>query len=250
LGDAHGEDGLATLPDRAVDVTIADPPFDGRAHRCAAERTDWRARRRALGALPFPPLTQAQLEQAATQLARVTRRWIVVFAGETQLDAWRRALDAGGARFIRFGIAERVNPRPQLSGDRPAPPADLLVIAHGIHERMRWAGGGRPARWASGAARFDQRDREQLHPTQKALALMGQLVRDFTEPGELVLDPFAGSGTTLVAAKRLGRRALGWEVNADWHEVAQHRLEAAREQLELDAAAPTLGEQLELVNGR
>jgi site-specific DNA-methyltransferase (adenine-specific) len=48
---------------------------------------------------------------------------------------------------------------------------------------------------------------------QKPLALMDVLVRLFSEPGELILDPFAGSGTTGVAALRLGRRFVGWEMN-------------------------------------
>ena len=49
------------------------------------------------------------------------------------------------------------------------------------------------------------------HQTQKSLALMELLVRLFSDPGELTLDPIAGSGTTGVAAIRLGRRFLGWD---------------------------------------
>jgi len=63
---------------------------------------------------------------------------------------------------------------------------------------------------------------------------MELLVRLFSNPGELLLDPFAGSGTTGVAALRLGRRFLGWEMNAEYAEIARRRLLAAREQLELD----------------
>jgi site-specific DNA-methyltransferase (adenine-specific) len=62
---------------------------------------------------------------------------------------------------------------------------------------------------------------------------MERLVRLFSEPGELVLDPFAGSGTTGVAAIRLGRRFLGWEMNSQYVAIASKRLTAAREQLEL-----------------
>lgn len=250
LGDALGPTGLATLGNQSIDVTISDPPFDQRAHCAAHERTNWRGPRRELAALPFPPLTTAQLEQAAAQIARITRRWIVLFAGETQLDSWRRALEAGGARFVRFGIAERTNARPQLSGDRPAPPADLLVIAHGQAERLRWNGGGRPARWAAGPARFDQRDREQLHVCQKPMALMDALIRDFSDAGERVCDPFAGSGSTLVAAKRLGRGALGWEIVPKWHEATARRLDATHEQLELEVRQTPFAEQLELGDGR
>jgi DNA modification methylase len=70
------------------------------------------------------------------------------------------------------------------------------------------------------------------HQTQKPLALMETLVRLFSDPGELILDPFAGSGTTGVAAVRLGRRFLGWEMNPEYAEIARKRIAAAREQLE------------------
>ena len=71
------------------------------------------------------------------------------------------------------------------------------------------------------------------HQTQKPLALMELLVRLFSAHGELVLDPFAGSGTTGVAAMRLGRRFLGWEMDPAYVAIASRRLAAAREQLEL-----------------
>jgi DNA modification methylase len=55
------------------------------------------------------------------------------------------------------------------------------------------------------------------------------------DPGDLILDPFAGSGTTGVAAIRLGRRFIGWERDPKYHAIAVKRLTAAREQLELCA---------------
>jgi site-specific DNA-methyltransferase (adenine-specific) len=71
------------------------------------------------------------------------------------------------------------------------------------------------------------------HETQKPIDLMVELVRLFTDPGDLILDPFAGSGTTGVAAIRLGRRFIGWERDPKYHAIAVKRLTAAREQLEL-----------------
>lgn len=66
---------------------------------------------------------------------------------------------------------------------------------------------------------------EQLqHPTQKPESLMSEMVSDFTVAGDIVLDPFAGSGTTLAAAKRLGRKAIGIELNEKYCEVAARRL--------------------------
>lgn len=73
----------------------------------------------------------------------------------------------------------------------------------------------------------------RVHPTQKPLALMAALVRDFTDPGDLVCDPFAGSGTTGVACRRMGRRFIGWERDPKYHAIATRRIGAAREQMDL-----------------
>ena len=63
------------------------------------------------------------------------------------------------------------------------------------------------------------------HPTPKPVDLMALFVRLHTAPGDLVLDPFMGGGTTLVAAKNLGRRAVGVELDERWCELAARRCE-------------------------
>jgi len=64
----------------------------------------------------------------------------------------------------------------------------------------------------------------RYHPTQKPLELMKWIVHTYSRPGDLILDPFAGSGTTLVAAKQLGRKYLGIELNPDYVKIAEDRL--------------------------
>ena len=64
----------------------------------------------------------------------------------------------------------------------------------------------------------------RIHATQKPLKLMRELVELFTEPGELVLDAFAGSGTTGVACKLLGRRFVGFEQDEEIYATAQRRI--------------------------
>jgi len=66
------------------------------------------------------------------------------------------------------------------------------------------------------------------HPSQKPLALISKLIACATDPGDLVIDPFLGSGTTAVAAERAGRRWLGIELDPVYAAQAQQRIEAAR----------------------
>ncbi len=64
----------------------------------------------------------------------------------------------------------------------------------------------------------------RLHPTEKAPLMLQPLIRAFTQKGAIVLDPFAGSGSTLVAAKELGRRYLGIELDEQHVNTARQRL--------------------------
>lgn len=64
------------------------------------------------------------------------------------------------------------------------------------------------------------------HPNEKPVDLMEQLISAITSPGGIVLDPFAGSGTALVAAKKLGFQYVGIEREKEYCEIAEKRLEA------------------------
>jgi site-specific DNA-methyltransferase (adenine-specific) len=61
---------------------------------------------------------------------------------------------------------------------------------------------------------------EKLHPTQKPVKLLKKLIEIFTDPGDVVIDPCAGSGSTLVAALQLNRKAYGFEIKKDFHKTA------------------------------
>lgn len=83
-------------------------------------------------------------------------------------------------------------------------------------------------------AHGDYRDKQ--HPTQKPVALMVWCVENFTQPGDTVLDPFMGSGTTGVACAKLGRNFIGIEKDAGYFAIAQRRIEQASAQLIMELA--------------
>jgi len=66
---------------------------------------------------------------------------------------------------------------------------------------------------------------EKIHPTQKALSILEYLIEIFTDENEVVIDPCAGSGSTLIAAKKLNRKAYGFEIKKNFYYAAQKALQ-------------------------
>ena len=86
-------------------------------------------------------------------------------------------------------------------------------------------------RW-NGMLQQNMKEKEiREHPTQKPLPVMYEIIRDYTNASDLILDPFMGSGTTLVAAKQLGRKAIGIDKELRWCEVAVKRLQSLQTKL-------------------
>jgi DNA modification methylase len=91
----------------------------------------------------------------------------------------------------------------------------------GRHAGSRWFGDNRQA----SALFFDRPARSGEHPTAKPVALLAALLRNSSRRGELVLDPFAGSGSTLIACEQLGRRCLAVELDPGYCDVIRRRYE-------------------------
>lgn len=70
-----------------------------------------------------------------------------------------------------------------------------------------------------------ERGEARVHPTQKPVALIRWLIDFYSKPDDLILDPYAGSGTTLRAAMDQGRRAIGVEISEAYCEIAARRLD-------------------------
>lgn len=251
LADCLGPEGLGLLPDKSVDHVIADPPFASEIYeRCkknpARSSGSGRGHRSAnTYSIGLKKLTEGAIGTldgvvvpAMANIARVTRRWVLVFCDVESLHLVRAGLLAGSMRCVRTGMWCKDDPMPQFSADRPAQGFECFAIAHAAlpqGDRMRWNGGRKSAVYHFGVCKQDRPD----HPCPKPLELMEALVRDFTDPGELILDPFAGSGTTGVACKRLGRRFVGWEREPKYHAIAVKRIENAREQMRMPWAEGT-----------
>ena len=201
---------LPTLADRSVDCVITDPPYTERTHGKA--RTPERAGIRAFGSI-----TDADLRAALTDMARVTRGWVIA-----TLD-YRHAVEfdvnpPSGIKVQRLGVWVKTNPTPQLSGDRPAQGWESIAYMHRADCRSSWNGNGRHGNFVSPIPPAEG------HPTAKPHPMVAEWVRLFSNPGDVILDPYAGSGTTLRAAKDEGRRAIGVEIDERYCDLIARRL--------------------------
>lgn len=217
--------GLATLADKSVDVTITDPPYSAHTHAkqwVGAALTEQGAKRIKTShtGLTFDHVTPEQAAYVAQQLARVTRRWCLIFTDLEGIALWTMATASAGLDYVRTCIWDKVDGAPQFTGDRPAAGAEAVVVVH-RKGKKRWNGGGRRNVFRH---EVNGEKGDKPHPTTKPLPLMRELVELFSDPGELVLDPFAGSGSTGVACNQLGRNFIGWELNDEYHAIATRRL--------------------------
>lgn len=89
-------------------------------------------------------------------------------------------------------------------------------------------------------SRLHKEDPERAdHPTQKPLEIIERMVRASCPPGGIVLDPFMGSGTTAIAARRCGRHFVGFELNPDYCQIIQDRLASPEAELSVQSNLPT-----------
>lgn len=199
-GDCIAE--MAKFPASRIDLVVTDPPYitgyKDRTGRTVAgdDNADW-------------------LEPAFAQMHRVLKRdaFCISFYGWPKADlfiqAWRKAGFRLGGHIVfrkRYGSKNAfLQYRHELAyllikGNPGFPAAPLPDV-------LDWTYTG-----------------NRLHPTQKPLGILKPLIETFSQPGDTVLDSFAGSGSTLAAAAQLGRRYIGIELDAAHHRTATDRL--------------------------
>jgi modification methylase len=149
-------------------------------------------------------------------------------------------------------VWRKSNPMPNFRGRRFTNAHETLIwAAHGKHSRHRYNhdamkalndGFSMRSDWliplCTGAERLRGDDGRKVHPTQKPEALVARALLAATDPGEVVLDPFFGSGTTGAVAKRLARRFIGIEQDPGYAAHARARIEAVEMLPEALASTP------------
>ncbi len=214
---------MASMPDRSVTHIITDTPYSERTHRGA--RTNKKDAKGHVLDIGFSAITD--LSWVLSGL-RVASEWVLSFCELEMLGDYRIVAEG---RYLRGGVWDRPDGAPQLSGDRPAQGAEGIAILHARGHHTFWNGSGKRAMWKCGVERVDR-----IHPTQKPIGLMMDLIADFTKEGDLILDPYMGSGTTLAAALRLKRRCIGIEADPRHFVNARDRVRAEERGLTLAAA--------------
>ena len=228
-------DALAVMPTLGrVAHIIGDPAYEQIMH-------DAKASGRVLRADGGPELklldfaSIEQIREPFVQLAcGMCDGWFVMFCTPEGVARWADAINPSPMRYKRACVWVKPDSTPQLNGQGPAAGAENFVVA--------WAGTGF-SRWNAGGKRgvythnTNNPERTGLHPTEKPRRLMAEIIADFTNPGETILDPFMGSGTTGVAAVMLGRKFIGIEQNETYFELACKRLRDAQRQGSLFEAA-------------
>lgn len=195
-------DVMRSMPWACVDFILTDPPYlvnyrDRSGRRVANDDND------------------AWLKPAFRQMYRVLRpdSLCVSFYGWNKVDTFMAAWREAG-----FDVVGHIVFRKRYSSK-----ARYLSYEH---ESAYLLAKGRPSLPASPVPDvLDwQYSGNRLHPTQKPVQPLKTLIDAFTKPGAVVLDPFCGSGSTLIAAQELGRRFIGIELDEQHHRTASSRI--------------------------
>lgn len=203
-----------------VDSIITDPPYSARPHLGyrTAKGGDEGSIARRTGILSYAPLTEGDVVEFVDHWQRRSPRWWVIFADHITARWWHDLLAAADLYvFAPLPWVKRAAV-PRFTGDGPASCTEWLVVAR----RRGIADGARPGSYCVG--RVEGATNGSLMPGHKPLAGMRALVRDYSRPGDVVVDPFAGTGTTLVAAKVEGRQSCGAEVDPATFAIAKRRV--------------------------
>jgi hypothetical protein len=216
---------------------ITDPPYEDRFHAAMASgkrplRTDGGPEG---GALDFDGIDAIRPAFMAA-VNRTVPGWFIAFCTPEGVAPWADAINASDMKYKRACIWVKPDAKPQMNGQGPAAGYESFVTAWGGRGFSSWNAGGKRGVYTH---LVNAPDRDGRHKTEKPRRLMAEIIEDFTNPGDTILDPFMGSGTTGVAALQLGRRFIGIEKDPRWYAVAVERIAEASRQALLFPEEPT-----------
>jgi site-specific DNA-methyltransferase (adenine-specific) len=218
---------LPALPSGSVDLIWTDPPYgNNNQNGDLADRLN-----RVRGAKSRPiandgrkemmRLVDFMLDEAARVLKKMGAVCVCSSGGGGAggpLFAWlANRMDVDGLNFFHSVIWDKKNPG---LGWRYRRRHEMVMVSHREDGRLAWADPDVAVANIIACSAPHIRS----HPNQKPEELVEQFITLHTRPGDLVLDPFMGSGTTLVVAKRLFRKAIGIELDRNYCRIAVSRL--------------------------
>jgi len=210
-----------------VDHFISDPPYEASLHAAKANVTALRMDSGPeLKAVNFDAIDDIR-EPIVDLFAANCDGWVIVFCTVEGVARWADAFNPSSLKYKRACVWVKPDSTPQLNGQGPAQGAECFVVCWGGSGHAKWNAGGKRGIYTH---LVNNPERTGLHPTEKPRRLMSEIIADFTNPGELICDPFMGSGTTGVAAVMAGRRFVGIELNETYFDLSCKRLEDAQRQ--------------------
>jgi len=223
-----------------VDHVITDPPYEDELHQAVGRirRNDGQRMIQDLGFVGI----NASRSNVAAAIVTISQGWAIVFCLAEGVRAWRDDMQAVGAKYDTCLAWVKPDASPRFNGQGAARGFECAITAWCGKGYRRWNGGGRRGVFTHPV----NTDRQGEHPTEKPLPLMREIVSLYSNPGEMILDPFCGSGTTGVACARLGRRFIGIESDLRWFDLSCRRIEEAYRQGDMFREPAPKPEQMKL----
>lgn len=222
------------LADVRCDTIITDPPYGARTHKGAKTTRDLSA---AGDGIAYEHWTAKEVGAFVSSWAPRTRRWIVAMTSHDLIPAWEKAFSKAKLYGFAPVPALILGMGVRVVGDGPASWGIYIMAARHTSKRaMQYPGCKEGAMWRAlpGGYAESANTAEAGGGRGKPAWLNHALVRDYSNPGDLVCDPMAGWGGGLAAASALGRRAVGAEMDRDAYELAE---EVCARPLQLDMLA-------------
>jgi DNA modification methylase len=206
------------LDGRLADMTFTDPPYN--VDYGASAKDKLRGNKRKILNDNLGGGFEAFLHDACANILRVTKGAVYVCMSSSELHILQRAFVSAGGKWSTFVIWAKSH----FTLGRADYQRMFEPILYGWpqgHDRF-WCG----ARDQGDVWHFDKPARNELHPTMKPVALVERAVRNSSKSRDIVLDPFGGSGSTLIACEKAGRQARLVELDRKYCDVIVQRWQA------------------------